>query len=111
MSFDKDTRKQVPNATWKKRPKGMLMKCAEAQSLRMAFPDELGGEMTADEMAGQSHGEESAPPIIIEGETQRERLKALLAKPDPDAEIEVTATIDETPEPLAVGQEEPENVE
>jgi len=35
-----------PNSIWAKRPKGQLIKCAEANALRMAFPDELGGMYT-----------------------------------------------------------------
>lgn len=42
-----------PNARWKKAPRQMTAKCAEAAGLRDAFPDELGGEPTADEMDGQ----------------------------------------------------------
>jgi phage recombination protein Bet len=40
-----------PNARWKKAPRQMLTKCAEAAALRMAFPDALGGEMTMEEVA------------------------------------------------------------
>lgn len=47
----KDTSK--PNSMWMKRPYGQLAKCAEAQALRMAFPDLVGGEQTAEEMAGK----------------------------------------------------------
>lgn len=42
-----------PNSMWQKRPRGQIEKCAEAAALRAAFPEELGGEMTADEMHGQ----------------------------------------------------------
>lgn len=41
-----------PNAMWKKRPRGQLAKCAEAQALRKAFP-EFGAQPTADEMEGK----------------------------------------------------------
>lgn len=42
-----------PNARWAKAPIQMLTKCAEAAGLREAFPDEIGGEHTDDEMEGQ----------------------------------------------------------
>ena len=46
----KDT--TAPNAMWKKRARGQLAKCAEAQALRKAFP-EVGSQPTADEMEGK----------------------------------------------------------
>lgn len=42
----------APNAMWKKRPRGQLAKVAEAQALRMAFPELIGAE-TAEEMEGK----------------------------------------------------------
>lgn len=42
----------TPNAMWQKRPMGQLHKCTEAQALRMAFPELVGGE-TAEEMDGK----------------------------------------------------------
>lgn len=45
------------NDRWNKAPRQMLTKCTEAAALREAFPDELGGTHTADEMEGQSQTE------------------------------------------------------
>lgn len=46
----KDT--SAPNSMWKKRCRGQLAKCAEAQALRKGFP-EVGNQPTADEMEGK----------------------------------------------------------
>lgn len=43
----------APNAMWFKRPYGQLSKCAQAQALRMAFP-EIGASPTAEEMEGKA---------------------------------------------------------
>lgn len=54
----------APNAMWMKRPYGQLAKCAQAQALRMAFP-EIGAQPTADEMEGKAIDDE----VVINGET------------------------------------------
>jgi phage recombination protein Bet len=46
----------MPNAMWKKRWRGQLAKCAEAQALRKGFP-EVGNQPTADEMEGKVIGD------------------------------------------------------
>lgn len=55
----------VPNDMWESRPEGQIEKCAEAAALRRAFPEELGNQLTAEEMEGRrivSDGpQESAP--------------------------------------------------
>lgn len=43
----------APNAMWTKRPYAQLAKCAQAQALRIAFPEATGSEATADEMEGR----------------------------------------------------------
>lgn len=43
----------APNSMWTKRPRGQIAKCAQAQSLRLAFP-EIGAAPTAEEMEGKS---------------------------------------------------------
>jgi phage recombination protein Bet len=52
-AWDKDAKGPKVNARWTKAPQQMLTKCTEAAGLREAFPDELGGEPTAEEMEGQ----------------------------------------------------------
>lgn len=47
----------APNAMWKKRSRGQLAKCAEAQALRKGFP-EVGSQPTAEEMEGKFIGAE-----------------------------------------------------
>jgi phage recombination protein Bet len=54
---DYKTKEITVNERWTKAPRQMLTKCTEAAGLREAFPDELGGEPTAEEMEGQSQTE------------------------------------------------------
>jgi phage recombination protein Bet len=49
---DYKTKEITVNERWTKAPRQMLTKCTEAAGLREAFPDELGGEHTAEEMEG-----------------------------------------------------------
>lgn len=44
---------EAPNDMWAKRPFGQLEKCAEAASLRCAFPEEIGNDLVAEEMEGR----------------------------------------------------------
>lgn len=44
------TKSGVPNNIWQRRPRGQLDKCAEAAALRAAFPEDIGDELTADEV-------------------------------------------------------------
>lgn len=54
-TWDKKTQTQKVNARWTRAPRQMLAKCVEAAALREAFPEEIGGEPTAEEMEGQRH--------------------------------------------------------
>lgn len=56
--------KPEPNDMWRKRPRGQIEKCGEASALRMAFPEEVGNEYTAEEMEGKviEGSFEAAPP-------------------------------------------------
>lgn len=57
----------APNAMWAKRPRGQLAKCAQAQALRLAFP-ELGAANTAEEMEGRSLMEPEIGPYSANAE-------------------------------------------
>jgi phage recombination protein Bet len=45
-----------PTAMWLQRPRGQLEKCAEAAALRVAFPEELGNELAAEEVGNRTEG-------------------------------------------------------
>lgn len=60
-------KKGSPNAMWKKRPYGMLAKCAMSQALRKGFPS-VAGAYTAEEMAGKAIGEEFDDCVVNESE-------------------------------------------
>ncbi|MCI1546138.1 MAG: phage recombination protein Bet [Acetobacter indonesiensis] len=76
----KDT--DAPNTMWKKRAFGQLAKCAEAQALRMAFPEQTGGTNTDDEMEGKVLGpivDVTTPNLRIEQPRQIDH-RALMAE-------------------------------
>jgi phage recombination protein Bet len=60
-SFDKASKTDYVNDRWSRAPIQMLTKCTEAAGLREAFPEEFGGEATAEEMDGQRPTVDSAP--------------------------------------------------
>lgn len=74
----------APNAMWERRPRGQLVKCAEAQALRKAFPDAVGSAPTAEEMEGRYHEVETIAPENTTAKTET-----------------VVATVAETKEPPA----------
>lgn len=75
-TWDKKAGDHKVNSRWSKAPQQMLTKCAEAAALREAFPDELGGTHTVEEMEGQRLTDE---PVEAE--------KKALPKIDPRGDI------------------------
>ena len=89
------------NERWKTAPRQMLTKCAEAAALREAFPDELGGQVSAEEMIGQ-HDD------FIEGEAVNEsdaKLATTTDKIKASLGIEVSAEVDDEPAGLEIDHE------
>lgn len=70
---------EIPNDMWKSRSSGQLEKCAEAAALRAAFPEELGGEYTAEEMQGRTLDTNQVSP----GHYQTQDGKEIIVPPRP----------------------------
>lgn len=82
------------NDRWSKAPIQMLTKCTEAAGLREAFPDEFGGEATAEEMEGQVFVDEPKAPAIQQPQRKAEPLPSA---PPASAVVDVPLT----PKPAA----------
>ena len=86
--FCQRTKEGDPTKMWRTMPRTMLAKCAESQALRKAFPEELGGLYSTEEM-GQAENE--APPMVRqvhpEPEPPARNAPARPVAPKPDASI------------------------
>lgn len=103
VTKDRKTQEWKANARWSKAPVQMLTKCAEAAALREAFPDEIGGEHTVEEMEGQSSVVVDVTPAAAKGLSKPDSFDACLDK--------LKAAADKGEEELGLEwQETPEDV-
>lgn len=85
-AYVQKTREGGPNTFWGRMPDVMLAKCSEALALRKAFPMELSGLYTPEEMdqTDHDHEEMAAPVRQLPAPTRREYVDAPVARePEP----------------------------
>jgi len=95
-------RTSVPNDMWAKRPRGQIEKCAEAAALRRAFPEELGNEYAAEEMAGRKLG---SGAVVIEDDSVQE------VKEEPITAASIMAQAEEAPQQVEGEVLPPESID
>ena len=98
------SKSDCPNTMWRKRPRGQIAKCAEAQALRKGWP-ELGSAPVAEEMEGKVIDMGDAQVVVNEpaeepqSRTQTAKKKAQARRKAQQAEKE-PVTVDAQPETL-----------
>lgn len=67
-----------PSGVWASKPALMIAKCAEALALRKAFPSDMSGIYTDDEM---EKAEDASAPIVVETSTQQQAEATSRSRP------------------------------
>ena len=76
-----------PGTMWAKMPKLMLSKCAEALALRKAFPNDLSGIYTHDEMGQADNGDNHDQPVPQATDKQIQLIRRLLKSSSIPADV------------------------
>jgi len=79
---------------WSSKPAHMIGKVAEAASLRKAFPQQLAGVYTDDEMAHADNPARGRRGVVVEQDAQPVTAAELTGQPARDWDGQITAAID-----------------